>query len=242
MVPTSKISAIVIGSEIAVIITTANQSIKKQPCLWLAHGSGGISSNDDIWRDKALAHGYTVIQVDSYSNRGIFKQHWDSLEEYRIVPEVRAHDLVLAMDHLQRNQQIIPFADLNESICVGFSDGATAAICVQENHVPAYWKSSFCMYPGLAKHFVNRLEEVRGDRIHLFVGAEDNWTPAVDCQILRDKINCSLTIYEDTHHSFSKPGINQWHENTLRTRTERGVFCKYNAESTRKVMEQVFGE
>jgi len=240
MVPTSKSSAFAINSEIAAIVTTANQSIKKQPCLWLLHGSGGISSNDDLWRDRALTLGYTVIQVDSYTNRGIFKQHWDKLDEYRIAPEVRAHDLVQAMYWLKDRYPVMPFADITNSVCVGFSDGASGAICLQEHHSPDLWRKSFCLYPGLPRYFLDRVTNIRNEKTHIFVGELDNWTPAAACEEFQSNTNCSLTIIPDTHHSFSKPGINQWHEQTLRTRTERGVFCKYSETATQMVMDKVF--
>jgi hypothetical protein len=87
-------TSILSDDEISIIIRTSNQSIKNQPCLWLLHGSGGISNNDDIWVNRGLDLGYTIIQVDSYSNRGIFKQKHDSLTEYQISPEKRALDVL----------------------------------------------------------------------------------------------------------------------------------------------------
>ena len=73
--------------DISILVKTNNQGIKKQPCLWLVHGSGGISSNEDLWIEHAFAEGFCVIIVDSYSNRGIYKQNWESLDEYRIDPK-----------------------------------------------------------------------------------------------------------------------------------------------------------
>ena len=78
--------------DISVMVKTNNQSIKKQPCIWLLHGSGGISSNEDLWIERAFELDHTVIIVDSYSNRGIYKQNWESMEEFRIDPKQRAND------------------------------------------------------------------------------------------------------------------------------------------------------
>ena len=78
--------------DISVFVKTNDQSIERQSCLWLIHGSGGISSNEDPWTEHAFDKGYTVIIVDSYSNRGIYKQHWETLDEYRIELKQRAYD------------------------------------------------------------------------------------------------------------------------------------------------------
>ncbi len=242
MVITSKTS-IFSKNDLGIVIKTFNQSIKKQPCLWLIHGSGGISSNEDIWIDRAFQEGYTVIIVDSYSNRGIFKQNWESLDEYRISPYQRAQDQVEAYEYLLSKQKIIPFADLTNSKVVGFSDGGTAAIWLQSMLFPDVWKKSYSLYPGLKPTaFTEEMYNIRKSKVHVFVGELDNWTPAFYCEDYRKITDCNLTIWPDTHHSFSKPGMDNWHEKTLNYNREPGVYCKYSEESTKKTMDIVFNE
>jgi len=240
MVQASKVS-VFSNDDTSITVRTHNQSNKNQPCLWLVHGSGGISSNEDIWIERAATENYTVIIVDSYSNRGIFKQHWDSMDEYRIDPKQRALDQISAYNLLKTKTDIIPFANLDQSIVVGFSDGGTAGIWLQQSQFPDYWLNSFCLYPGLKPTVVpEELYDIRKEKVHILVGELDNWTPAfydIDYQKATD---CKLTIWPDTHHSFSKPGVNEWHHNTLNYKRERGVFCKYSEESTKKTMDIVF--
>ena len=92
--------------DISVMVKTNNQSIKKQPCIWLLHGSGGISSNEDLWIKRAFELDHTVIIVDSYSNRGIYKQNWESMEEFRIDPKQRANDQIKAYEYLLNKQKL----------------------------------------------------------------------------------------------------------------------------------------
>ena len=99
----------------AILIRMANQSLEDQPCLWFSHGSGGLSSNEDIWVEEALKRGYTTIQVDSYSDRGIFKQKWETMDEYRISPKDRASDMVSAFESLAGKSEVFPFANLQKS-------------------------------------------------------------------------------------------------------------------------------
>ncbi len=240
MIISSKTSIFAIN-DVGVIVKTSNQSIKNQPCLWLIHGSGGISSNEDIWIDRAFQKGYTVIMVDSYTNRGIFKQNWESLDEYRIPPDKRALDQILAFDYLNTKKTLIPFADTSNSIAVGFSDGGTAAIWLQAHKFPKLWRKSYSLYPGLKPTaFTDDMYNIHETDVHVFVGELDNWTPAFYCADYQKITNCNLTIWPDTHHSFSKPGIDNWHENTLNHVRERGVYCKYSEDSTNKTMEIVF--
>lgn len=224
-----------------ILVRTDNQNLKKQPCLWLIHGSGGISSNEDIWIKRAAKEGYTVIIVDSYSNRGIFKQSWESLDEYRIDPKQRALDQVEAYNFLCQNSDVIKFADLSNSKVVGFSDGGTAGIWLQQDSFPDLWKKSYCLYPGLKPTTLDKdLHKIRNQKVHIFVGELDNWTPAFYDEEYQKNTNCELTIWPNTHHSFSKPGINTWHENTLNYKRERGVFCKYSSKATKQTMDIVF--
>ena len=125
--------------DISVFVKTNDQSIERQSCLWLVHGSGGISSNEDIWIDRAFEEGYTVVIVDSYSNRGIYKQNWESLDEYRINPKQRAYDQIDAYNYLSDKKHLIPYADITNSKVVGFSDGGTAGVWLQQNVVKQCW-------------------------------------------------------------------------------------------------------
>lgn len=240
MVITGKTSVFA-DTDIGIIVKTANQSIKNQPCLWLIHGSGGISSNEEIWIDRAFELGYSVIIVDSYSNRGIYKQNWETLDEYRIDPHKRATDQIRAYEILESKKNIIPYADITNSICVGFSDGGSASIWLQAKCFPKYWRKSYSLYPGLKPTVVpDEMYDINSDNVHIFVGELDNWTPAFYCVDYQKATGCKLTVWPDTHHSFSKPGIDNWHGNTLNHLRERGVYCKYSEESTIKTMEIVF--
>ncbi len=246
MITTSKTS-VFSYNDIGILVKTSNQNFSnnqsKQPCLWLIHGSGGISSNEDLWIEKAFKNGYAVIIVDSYSNRGIFKQFWESVDEYRITPEQRAKDIILAHTYLKSKADVVPFLDLNNNINVGFSDGGTAGIWLQQAEQPDIFKMSFCLYPGLKPTVIpEKLYKIKNTNVHIFVGELDNWTPAMYDIEYQKSVNCKLTVWPNTHHSFSKPGVDSWHHNTLNYKRERGVYCKYNEDATQKTMDIVFNE
>ena len=241
-------TSILSDDEISIIIRTSNQSIKNQPCLWLLHGSGGISNNDDIWVNRGLDLGYTVIQVDSYSNRGIFKQKYDSLTEYQISPKKRALDVLDAYYIIAQSKKILPFADIENNIVLGFSDGGAAALWLQTKEYFNIWKMSYCLYPPLNPSYINDdLLSVDKNKVHIFVGELDNWTPASHSENFAKRIGCKISIWPDTHHSFSKPGVdNEWPNVINCSKRDSdgnyllGVYCQYSPEYTEETMKIVF--
>lgn len=242
MVTTCK-SSFFACDDLGILVQTNDQSIKKQPCLWLVHGSGGISSNEEIWIAKAFEKNYTVVIVDSYTNRGVFKQNWESQPEQRIDPETRAQDQIKAFNHLIMNQAVVKFADLSNSKLVGFSDGGTAGLWVQHKKWPNIWKKSYCLYPATQPELIpDTLYDIRSERVHIFVGELDNWCPKEFNQQYQNRTGCELTVWPGVHHSYSKPGIAQWHEKTLNSDNTPGVYCEYSESATRATMEVVFDE
>lgn len=241
MVPSSKTSSFVLG-DISIIVRTKNQSIKNQPCVWLVHGSGGISANEDIWIERAEQEGYTIIIVDSYTNRGIFKQYWDKMDEYRIDAKQRAQDQVNAYIYLNQKRNLIPFANIDNSICVGFSDGGLAVIWLQNKLFPNFWLVSHALYPPLKNKFSKDLvNDLISEKVYIYVGDKDEWTPAKYCLEFKEKTNCNLKIFEDTYHSFSKPGIDHFYSTIFNDTGSKGVNCKYSDKATQYTMDAVFG-
>ena len=112
---------------------------------------------------------------------------------------------------------------------------------MQQKDFPDLWQESYCLYPGLKPTVLpQEIYNIRNSKVHIFVGELDNWTPALYDKEYQEKTNCKLTIWPDTHHSFSKPGIGTWHENTLNYKRERGVYCKYSSDATTQTMDIVF--
>lgn len=242
MVTTSKTSLFAIN-DISVMVKTESQSTKGQPVLWLIHGSGGISSNEGLWQQQAYINGWTVVIVDSYTNRGIFKQYWETREEKRVDAKTRADDQIAAYNHLLSHKDMIPYADLDNIHCVGFSDGGLAAIWLQSNHNPDIWKKSYALYPPIKSKFVTpELLDIRNEKVEIFVGEKDDWTPAKYCLEYKEKTNCNVTVYDNAYHSFSKPGINNFYHKILNDTGEKGVTCKYDEAATVKTLEAVFGK
>lgn len=223
MVKSSKTSFINIkrqctGEDVSAMIYTGDQSINNQPVLWVVHGSGGVSSSEDIFRQWAEDHpGVTIVIVDSYSGRQIFKPEWDGNDDRIIDSHTRAEDQIAIKMKIDKvRNKIFPFMG-NKNYMVGFSDGGSTVMRLLTDRYHDYSKwvdYVYPCYPSLHPYESDWLT-LRGYKCHIFVGEKDNWTPAKHCQRVQQDTDCKLTILPETHHSFCKPGVKGWHKHVI---------------------------
>lgn len=205
------------GEDVSVMIYTGDQSVKNQPVLWVIHGSGGVSSSEDIFLDWAKKYPLTVAIVDSYSGRGMFKHNWDGKDHKIIDTHTRTEDIIgakIKFDKIKDN--IFPFVG-NRHYTVGFSDGGTVCIRFHTDRYKEYtkWiKKSYCLYPSLHPYETD-FDTADGSKIHIFVGKEDNWTPAKHAEKFSKAQGAGIDILENTHHSFFKPGVTGSHKHVI---------------------------
>ena len=210
-VTSSKISALTFtgydGKTLSVIVQTANQSIKSQPVLWIVHGSGGVSSCDELWAKAAMDKGYTVVWIDHYSPRNIYKFNHTQDETVYLYHYHLAIDVHNALDTLVSMQHVIPFADLNNIKLVGFSSGgSTVMYTVTPEFDHTRIKKVAALYPGIWP-MTSKVITADGSKIAIYVGEDDDWTRKSHCDIYCSIVpNVKLTSYPNTKHSFSKPG------------------------------------
>lgn len=257
------------GADLCVVVRTSNQSLKRQPALWTVHGSGGVSSNDELWHDRALAKGYSIIYVDHYSPRRIYKLNHDGKTHGGIWSIDMAADILLAKEKLDANAILFPWLDLSRIKVVGFSSGATAAMyltCPSNDH--SWIKQVGALYPGIWP-LTDQILQIDGSKIKIYVGELDDWTPAKHAITLQSHVKgLSVTVLPDTHHSFSKPGSGGYYEDVINTSDipypipvpmhdvrsrsgeyarlldqgiglRRGVHAAYDSDATEKVMSEI---
>jgi dienelactone hydrolase len=256
---------------VGLAIYTKDQSLKNQPIVWLVHGSGGVSSAEDLWKSKALDVGYTVAIVDSYSSRGTLKKNWDGKDSLAITGHGRANDLLSCREWLVENKSIVPFADMDANIAVGFSNGGTAALHCQSDrfrHRSAWLHMSYALYPGVHP-FESDFASIDGNKCHLFVGELDQWTTAAQAKKFCDSNGSQLTVLPAAHHSYSKPGVANTYKNVINLgkipipaqlsddiingnfnmldytqgdiSAYKGVYVEYNSQATETTMSMIFG-
>lgn len=195
-------------TQLAMVITTADQSQKHQPLLWIIHGSGGVSSCDDLWMKAALDRGYTVVWVDHYGPRDIYKMDHRLEDKYHLYHYNLAVDVHLAIRKLQTSTHLLPFVDPALRISmIGFSSGGSAAIyAVTPDFDHSVIKRVGALYPGLWP-LTDKATIADGSKISIYVGEDDDWTRADHSTALKSfQPDIRLVVYPNTKHSFSKPG------------------------------------
>lgn len=260
------------GEDVSVLVYTGDQSINNQPVLWVIHGSGGVSSSEDIFLDWAKELPITIAIVDSYTGRNTFKHNWDGKDARIIDTHTRTEDIVGAKMKFDKiKDEVFPFVG-NKHYTVGFSDGGTVCVRLHTDRYKEYtnWvEKSYCLYPSFHPYETD-FYTADGSKIHIFVGREDNWTPLRWAERFSNEQGASLSILDNTHHSFFKPGVSGWHNhvinisnielpdydsmelkdklgkvavsNNIDVDKHRGVYVEYSKESSTKVLEFIKNE
>lgn len=208
------------GTPMAVVVKTPDQSRRHQPLLWIVHGSGGVSSSDDLWAEAGMSRGYSVAWIDHYGPRGIYKiMHCINEERYVWALDM-AHDVALAHESLSRNANLIPFVALDDVSLVGFSSGGSAGMYLTTFHAANGWlRRVGALYPGLWP-ITDRMLDCDGSRIRIYVGEDDNWTPARHATMLAERVpGITVRIWPGAVHSFSKPGSGGYYDSIPRHQT-----------------------
>jgi dienelactone hydrolase len=275
LVTSSKVSVIPFtgydNSQLSVIIQTSNQSIKSQPVLWIVHGSGGVSSNDQLWADAAMLRGYAVAWVDHFSPRGIYKMNHRIGDPNLLYHYHVAIDLHNGINALVDNQHLAPFANLNNIKLLGFSSGGSTviyAVTPEFDHTRIVKVAA--LYPGLWP-LTSKVVTADGNKVVIYVGDDDDWTRKEHSEIFASFVKGTrLVSYTNTKHSFSKPGSGGYYadihnvslvpfevptpiEETLSFSGRYrqiydeyngkyfGAHSEYNADSTAKTIEDFLG-
>ena len=260
------------GEDVSVMVYTGNQSIKNQPVLWVIHGSGGVSSSEDIFLEWARDLPITIAIVDSYSGRGMFKHKWNGNDHRIINTHTRTEDIVGAKMKFDKiKEDVFPFAG-DKHYTIGFSDGGTVGVRFHTDRYKEYtqWiEKSYCLYPSLHPYETD-FYSADGSKIHIFVGENDNWTPAEYAIRFSKEQSAEITVLENTHHSFFKPGVASWHEdiinissvklpdydsmelkeqlgsiaknNNIDIEKHRGVYAEYSPLSSKFVLDYIKNE
>jgi len=205
------------GEDVSVMVYTGDQSVKDQPVLWVVHGSGGVSSSEDIFLKWARELPVTIAIVDSYTGRGMYKHNWDGKDHRIIDSHTRTEDIVGAkMKFDKLKETSFPFTG-DRHYVVGFSDGGTVGVRLHTDRYKDYtgWvNKSFCLYPSLHPYETD-FYTADGSKIHIFVGDKDNWTPPQWAERFAKEQTAGLSILKDTYHSFFKPGVAGSHDHVI---------------------------
>ncbi len=198
------------------------------PAFVLAHGcSGMIDAKGEIragishWAAHFAAQGYVVLAVDSFNPRGhkeICTKSDRPIRESRERPD----DAYGGLKYLAAQ----PYVKKDRVFLMGFSNGATGSLYAVASGGKAQtlatksniaFRAVMAFYPGCTA--INKARTSFAVPVAIFIGADDDWTPAQPCRELialnksRDQ-DAAFFDYPGAYHGFDVPG------STVRVRTD----------------------
>ena len=195
---------------------------ENKPAIVLAHGcSGMIDDKDRIkpgiahWAAHFTEKGYVVLAVDSFNPRG-HKEVCTQVNRPILESRERPRDAYGALKYLVAQL----FVNKNRIFLMGFSNGATGTLYAVEDggkphqlakETKIAFRAALAFYPGCSSANKNRLKPAIP--LAIFIGADDDWTPATPCKALialnkSRGLDVAYFDYPGAYHGFDVPGSN----------------------------------
>jgi len=176
----------------------------------LAHGCGGIGNREPGWAQVLRKLGYATLVLDSFRGRGLTEVCTNSRT---LTGTQRVPDAYGALRTLITHPKIDP----RRVVLMGFSHGgiltlAASTMWAKETFAPSgqpAFRAFLAFYPYCNDAYPEREHISAPLRIH--TGELDDWTPAVPCVRLAERLkmsghDVSITVYAGAHHSFDNIG------------------------------------
>ena len=167
------------------------------------HGCDGIlPARNQLWLPKLTGAGFAVLQLDSFTRRGVTNICGDL---FRVPPMVRSMDVATALRWILSDERF----DHDGIFLIGMSHGATTSLLTQlrSDSIFLQLKGVIAFYP----YCYDTLPVLNSDLLVL-IGDKDDWTPADRCRdmhiINRAGYSYDLVVYPNAYHSFDVPGGN----------------------------------
>jgi len=175
------------------------------PAVVLLHGTTGIGDWDDLWAERLRGWGYVVLNVDSFSPRGLYRHNLGvgatgtGLQRRVVGAFPRALDALGAADYLARQV----FVAGQGIAALGASQGGLAAMQALAKENPrneGQFKAAVALYAPC-----DQLIAVTAPLL-ILEGAEDQWISLKRCMQnfspLEDEGMAELVIYPGVYHQF----------------------------------------
>jgi dienelactone hydrolase len=188
------------------------------PAVVVLHGCGGLYqrsgrtiARDEAWSALLVSLGYVVLQVDSFTPRGV--REICSLKERPLRAErERPRDAYGALQYLQAQ----PFVRSDQVAILGWSHGGIAllwTIGVDSAARPKLahdFAAAVAFYPGCSTALRSRPGWRAAMPVLMLLAGKDDWTPAANCVALADKANAAggmieTVVYPGAYHDFDAP-------------------------------------
>jgi dienelactone hydrolase len=174
------------------------------PAVVLLHSCNGASATRRSVANVVTGWGYVALFVDDYTTRGFTEGCKTRFTE-------GLSDAFGALLFLSK----LPFVDTKRVAVVGFSQGAETALNIASSRLDSAFdvpgdlrfRSAVAFYPP-CRGSTGRLSMPT----RIFVGDEDNTTPAKDCERFMERqtnsaADIKLIVYPGANHGFDNPSL-----------------------------------
>jgi len=178
---------------------------KKYPLVIGVAGSLGWADHHYEYLEMYREMGIATFELNSFQSRNITSTVGSQVE---VTIASMILDAYRAFEELSENSRI----DKDRVSITGWSLGGGVTLfsawmplknAINKN---LKFNSHLAYYPPCFIEPQNL--EFTDSQIHILIGDLDNWTPAVPCENLVDKLkknaNINITVFENSHHSFDK--------------------------------------
>ena len=181
---------------------------KKYPLVIASHGSYNWRSHHLKYLEQIRLADFIVFAMHPFDSRNVKSTVGNQIN---VTSETVIYDMAMSLNLLWEDPRI----DNQKIYAAGWSLGGTATLfnawlpLQKELNKPGVSFAGYLMwYPGcLALPDLDLWDQ---DLIQIYIGEEDNWTPAEPCVDLVKKINleggnASIELYPNSFHSFDGP-------------------------------------
>ena len=183
-------------------------SSKKYPAVVASHGSSNWRAHHSKYIEQMRKADFIVFAMHPFDSRGVKSTVGNQIN---VTSETVIYDMAMSLNLLWKDSRI----DNKKIYSAGWSLGGTAALFnawqpLQQaiNYPGASFAGYLMWYPGcLALPDINEWDD---DIMQIYIGEDDNWTPAQPCKNLVATINsnggnANIELYPNSFHSFDGP-------------------------------------
>jgi dienelactone hydrolase len=195
------------------------------PAVAIFHGCGGIGVNNTRMADLLKQWGYAALVVDSFTARGlkdVCGRHWPTQDD----AEKREADIDASLAWLAKQDDV----DAGRLAFMGYSYGGGVALlrAFQDREPKA--RAAVLAYPDCGLGGPLGAAPQPRQPTMFAMGALDDWTPAIQCQALIDKVKAGREsieahVYAEAHHSFDALGLPVRYLDGVGNRSKPGGCC-----------------
>jgi dienelactone hydrolase len=187
------------------------QGSGRLPLVIFAAGSGGFSSNIDVWGRRFEEMGISTFAMDSFAGRGIVST---------VVDQSQLGRLTMILD-LYRSLAVLaahPRVDPNRIAVMGFSRGGQVALYSSLKRFQKMWNPGgiepaayIALYPPCVTTYIDDTD-VSDHPIRIFHGISDDYVEIAPCRSYLTRLQNSgkdvkMVEFPDTWHAYDYPNL-----------------------------------